>query len=114
MVKASDNDYPSALFTEGTTPASPAASHQRLFVRSSDHALATVNSSGAVTAYQSAAFSGAAVNNSSDQAISTSGEAIVTMNTELFDTDTYHDTSSNTGRFTIPTGKDGYFIYTVT
>ncbi len=50
MTKASDNDFPSVLFTEGTTPSSPAASHQRLFVRSSDHVLCTVNSSGTVVA----------------------------------------------------------------
>jgi hypothetical protein len=50
VTKASDNDFPSVLFTEGTTPSSPAASHQRLFVRSSDHVLCYVNSSGTVTA----------------------------------------------------------------
>lgn len=49
MTKASDNDFPSILFTEGTTPSTPAASHQRLFVRSSDHVLCYVNSSGTVT-----------------------------------------------------------------
>jgi hypothetical protein len=49
-VKGSDNDFPSILLTEGTTPTSPAASHDRLFVRSSDHLLCLVNSSGTVTA----------------------------------------------------------------
>lgn len=46
MAKASDNAYPSVLLVEGSTPASPAAGRQRLFVRSSDHALAMVDSSG--------------------------------------------------------------------
>lgn len=50
-MKASDNDFPSILVTEqGSTPTTPAASHQRLFVRTSDHVLCYVNSSGTVTA----------------------------------------------------------------
>jgi hypothetical protein len=51
MTKASDNDYPSILLTEqGSAPSSPAASHQRLYVRTSDHVLVLVNSSGTVSA----------------------------------------------------------------
>jgi len=34
------------------------------------------------------------------------------MNTEQFDTDNYHSTSSNTSRMTIPTGKSGKFLIT--
>jgi hypothetical protein len=50
MTKFSDNDSPSLLFTEqGSTPTTPAASHQRLFIRTSDHTLCYVNSSGTVT-----------------------------------------------------------------
>jgi hypothetical protein len=51
VVKASDNDYPSILLTEqGSAPTSPAASHQRMYIRTSDHTLVTVNSSGTVAA----------------------------------------------------------------
>lgn len=49
MTKASDNIFPSMLYLEGTTPSSPSAGQQRLFVRSSDHVLCMVNSSGTVT-----------------------------------------------------------------
>jgi hypothetical protein len=50
MTKFSDNDSPSLLFSEqGSTPTSPAASKQRLFIRTSDHTLCYVNSSGTVT-----------------------------------------------------------------
>ncbi len=50
MTKASDNDFPSILWTEqGSTPTTPAASHQRLFIRTSDHTLCYVNSSGTVS-----------------------------------------------------------------
>jgi hypothetical protein len=51
MTKASDNDFPSILVTEqGSAPTTPAASHQRIYIRTSDHKLVTVNSSGTVTA----------------------------------------------------------------
>lgn len=57
--------------------------------------------------------SAAGAYNSIDQAISTSGEAIVTMDSETFDTDGYHSTLSNTGRFTIPAGLGGLFGWAV-
>jgi len=61
MGKASDNPYPSVLVVEqGSTPASPAATRQRLFVRSSDHALCMVDSSGNVTVLGFATSSAAA------------------------------------------------------
>lgn len=49
MAKASDNNFPSVLLVEGSAPASPAASHQRLFIDSADHKLKRVDSAGAVT-----------------------------------------------------------------
>jgi hypothetical protein len=50
MTKASDNPFPYMRYVEGTTPSNPAAGSQRLFVRSSDHVLCMVDSTGAVTA----------------------------------------------------------------
>lgn len=48
MPKASDNDFPSVLFTEqGSAPTSPAASHKRLFFKTDG--LYYVNSAGSVT-----------------------------------------------------------------
>jgi hypothetical protein len=42
---------------------------------------------------------------------STSGTYfMLTMNSEVFDTDSYHSTSSNTSRMTIPTGKAGKYL----
>lgn len=49
MTKASDNPYPSILVVEETTPASPAAGQQRLFIDSADHALKRVDDTGTVT-----------------------------------------------------------------
>lgn len=47
-MKASDNPFPTFLAVEGTTPASPAAGRQKLFIDSADHKLKRVNSSGTV------------------------------------------------------------------
>jgi|GEM_PF-5575985 len=47
---ASDNAFPKLLVVEqGSTPASPGAGNQKLFIRTSDHTLCYVNSSGTVT-----------------------------------------------------------------
>lgn len=49
MATASDNKFPKLILTEqGSTPASPAAGDQKLFIRTSDHKLCMVNSAGAV------------------------------------------------------------------
>jgi hypothetical protein len=45
----SNNPFPSVLVVEGSTPATPAAGKQRLFVRSSDGHLCRVDSGGTVT-----------------------------------------------------------------
>jgi len=78
----------------------------------------TVNDeSSAIVAWQAGAtspvYSGAGAYNSSDLAFNTGAETALTMNTDAFDTDGYHDTGSNTSRLTVPTGKDGYFLWTV-
>ena len=41
----------------------------------------------------------------------TTVNTLVTFNTENFDTDAFHDTGSNTGRMTIPSGKDGKYLF---
>lgn len=54
-----NNLSPYLTAVEGTTPASPAAGQQRLFVRSSDHVLCMVNSSGTVVPLPSVTLGGA-------------------------------------------------------
>ena len=54
-------------------------------------------------------FAGCSVSNSADQSINNATYTTLTFNTEVFDTDTFHSTSSNTGRFTVPVGKAGYY-----
>lgn len=59
----------------------------------------------------SSIFSGARVINTGNQGASTSGTLL--YNTETFDTDNYHSTTTNTGRFTVPAGLSGYFLLTL-
>jgi hypothetical protein len=54
-------------------------------------------------------FVGCSVYASAEQSISHNTETLLTFNSEDFDTDTFHSTSSNTGRITIPTGKGGKY-----
>lgn len=49
MAKASDNEFPSILIAEGTTPATPAAGNHRLFVDSADGLLKRVDDGGSVS-----------------------------------------------------------------
>lgn len=61
-----------------------------------------------LTGVGAAAFSGARVYNNASQSISTSTWTSITFNSERFDTDSYHDTGSNTSRLTIP--SNGYYL----
>jgi hypothetical protein len=57
-------------------------------------------------------FSGASVYRSSNLSCSGGTNTTVTWDTEEFDTGSYHSTSTNTERFTIPSGKSGKFLIT--
>jgi len=67
--------------------------------------------SGAV-AWGYAPFIGAKAYNTTTQTIGDASATAVTFNseaTEGYDTHAFHDTGSNTSRFTVPTGLDGYY-----
>jgi hypothetical protein len=57
-------------------------------------------------------FSGASVYKNSAQGTSTATHTKLTFDVEEYDTDSYHDNSTNTERFTIPSGKTGYYQLT--
>jgi hypothetical protein len=57
-------------------------------------------------------FAGCLLYNSTDYTISNNTNTIMTWNTETYDTDSFHSTTTNTGRITIPTGKGGYYLIT--
>ncbi len=57
-----------------------------------------------------ASFVGCSVYNSASQSIATNTATILTFNSEHFDSDSLHSTSTNTGRITIPAGKGGKYL----
>lgn len=59
-------------------------------------------------------FIGCAAERTTNQAIASGTWVVVLLDTEVYDTDAIHDTSTNTGRFTIPTGRDGRWSFTAT
>jgi hypothetical protein len=56
-------------------------------------------------------FVGCSLENGSSQSIDNNTDTMATFDTELYDTDAMHSTSSNTSRITIPTGKGGYYEF---
>ena len=56
-------------------------------------------------------FAGASVFPSADVNLTNNTYTLVLFNSETYDTDSYHSTSTNTGRFTIPSGKAGYYLF---
>ena len=44
------------------------------------------------------------------QSISTATATAITFNAESYDTDAFHDNSTNNTRLTVPTGKGGYYL----
>ena len=57
----------------------------------------------------SSAFSGARVYNSGNVSLSSGTETTITYDSERYDTDAFHSTSSNTSRLTVPTGLGGTY-----
>jgi len=55
-------------------------------------------------------FVGCFLYNSSSISVASGAQTVLTFNSESYDTDNFHSTSSNTGRITIPSGKGGKYI----
>jgi len=95
-------------------PASAADTVSRLAVGANDTVL-TADSTTATgmkwaAAAGGAAFSGASIYAYNDISITNDTYTTITWNSEWFDTDSYHNTSTNTSRITIPSGKTGKFL----
>jgi len=56
-----------------------------------------------------ATFAGALVYKSADQTLSNNSLTVLSFNSEVYDTNNFHDNSTNNSRFTIPSGKAGYY-----
>ena len=57
-------------------------------------------------------FAGAKIYRTSTQSIANATATAVQFDAESFDTDGYHDNVTNNTRFTIPSGKGGYYLLT--
>jgi len=55
-------------------------------------------------------FVGVRLTKSANQSISNSTATAISFNGETYDTDGFHDNSTNNTRITIPSGKDGYYL----
>jgi hypothetical protein len=89
--------------------ASAANTPARLGIGSTDQVLKV---SGGIPAWGAApypTFGGVLVKNSTATTVPSGVSTTLTFNQEVYDTDGYHSTSSNTDRLTVPTGKAGYY-----
>ena len=106
------NEATATLTTTGDTLyASGANTLARLAIGSTSQVLTV---SGGVPTWATpaggATFSGCSLRSSVDLTTTDATTLTVNFNTETFDVDGYHDTSTNTSRITIPSGKTGYFL----
>jgi len=74
-----------------------------------------VNAGGTAPEWGAAAgsgFVGVALVKTSTQSVSNGTETAITYTSETYDTDGFHDNSTNTSRLTIPSGKGGKYLFT--
>jgi len=90
--------------------ASAANTPARLAIGSTDQVLKV---SGGIPAWGAAAasFVGTSIGKTATQSISNTTFTALTWDTEDYDTDAFHNTSTNTSRITIPSGKGGYYLF---
>jgi hypothetical protein len=92
--------------------ASAANTPARLGIGSTDQVLKVSGGIPAWGAAPSPSFKGALVYINSNQSVSNSTDTYVTFAAESFDTDSFHDNSTNNTRLTIPTGLGGKYLFT--
>lgn len=90
--------------------ASSANTPARLGIGSSGNVLTVSGGVPAWAAPAAASFVGCSLYKSAAQSIANLTNALVTFDSENFDTDGFHSTSTNTSRITIPSGKGGKYL----
>lgn len=58
-------------------------------------------------------FAGCSLYKSALQTITTATNTVLTWDSENFDTNTFHNNVTNNSRITIPSGKDGYYLFNI-
>lgn len=107
---------PTLLDAKGDLIAASAAdTPQRLAVGSNDQVL-TADSSTATglkwaTPAAGSTYSGCSAYRSSSQTLTAGAYTAIQWNAEHWDTNTFHDNSTNPSRFTVPSGKAGYYSF---
>lgn len=98
---------------DGSDFSNPDADYRMLFL-GEDGDLHLKDSSGTVTDIggTAATFVGASAYKDASQTISNDTVTALLLDTEDYDTNTFHDTGSNTSRMTIPTAMDGKYLLT--
>lgn len=116
--------YTGAAWSNVDTGASPLTTKGDLYTFSTTNARLGVGTNGQVLTADSAeatglkwataaaglTFAGVRVFKSSSQSISNSTVTDLTFNSETFDTNAFHSTSSNTDRLTVPAGYAGKYL----
>jgi len=112
-MKGSDNPFPSVLVAEqGSAPATPASGYGRIYCKSDG--LYFIDDDGVETGPLGVGgggyptFSGCVLTKSAVQAVATGSDTAITFNGEVYDTDDYHDNSTNPSRLTAP--ATGYYM----
>jgi hypothetical protein len=72
-----------------------------------------VAASGEATGLKYVGFQGASVWKTASQNATNATQTTMTFDIEAFDTDSFHDNSTNNSRLTIPSGMDGKYLVTV-
>lgn len=115
MAKIDAIDVPKLLMTEVSAPSTPASGKVYIYAKADglmyskdDAGVETLMSGGAGSG--TAATVGCRVYASSSLSLNNASDTLLTFDSERFDTNTFHDTSSNTGRLTVPSGKAGKYL----
>jgi len=107
------NSMATAMTTKGDLiPATGSAAFARLGVGANNTVLTadSTAATGMKWAAVGTSFSGVLVYQSAGQSMSNATATVITFNSESYDTDAFHSTSSNTSRLTVPAGKAGYYL----
>ena len=109
------NTMATAIDAEGDLIIGDAAdAFQRLAIGSNTHVLTVDTSVDGKIKWAApaagASFAGCSLSKSAAQSISNATWTLITWNQENYDTDAFHDNSTNNTRITIPSGKSGKYL----